>query len=44
MWDFIQYQVLGMVWLNEAIGNGLSRAGVDIGTPFGGSIHFLSMM
>lgn len=40
MWDFIQYQVLGMMWLNEAIGNGLSGTGVDISTPVGGSIHF----
>ena len=30
IWMFIQNQVLGMKWLNEVIGNGLTALGVDI--------------
>lgn len=40
IWDFIQNQILGMKWLNELIGTGLSNLGLDIGTPMGGSIQF----
>lgn len=40
MWDFIQYQVLGMMWLSKIIGDALIGMGVDISTPVGGSIHF----
>lgn len=40
VWDFIQYQVLGMSWLSELIGNGLEATGLDITTAVGGSVHF----
>ena len=40
IWDFIQDQILGMKWLNELIGTGLSFLGLDITTRIGGSIHF----
>jgi uncharacterized membrane protein YraQ (UPF0718 family) len=33
LWDFFQYQVLGMRWLNDLIGRGLTAAGLDITTP-----------
>lgn len=39
-WSFFQYQILGMLWLNNLIGNGLSAIGIDIATSWGGSIHF----
>ena len=39
-WLFIQDQLLGMQWLHEGIGNGLSIIGVDISTRIGGSIQF----
>lgn len=40
IWLFIQDQVLGMKWLNEAIGNGLSTLGLDISSRIGGSVQF----
>lgn len=40
IWDFIQYQLLGMKWLNDGIGNLLTRLGVDISSRVGGSFHF----
>lgn len=40
MWDFIQNQILGMKWLNEITGNGLSALGVDIESRLGGSLQF----
>ncbi len=40
IWDFIQDQVLGMKWLNELIGMGLSAAGLDVGGRVGGSVQF----
>ncbi len=40
MWDFIQNQLLGMWWLNELIGMGLSALGLDLTGRIGGSIHF----
>ncbi len=39
-WDFFQNQILGMRWLNELIGDGLSLIGIDISTRLGGSIQF----
>ena len=39
IWDFIQNQILGMKWLNELIGNMLTKFGLDITTRLGGSIH-----
>ena len=40
VWDFLQNQVLGMKWLNEGIGKGLSALGLDVTGPVGGSIQF----
>ncbi|MDF2907314.1 MAG: putative permease [Herbinix sp.] len=40
IWDFFQNQILGMKWLNEVIGDGLSMIGIDITTRLGGSIQF----
>lgn len=39
-WDFFQGQILGMEWLNELIGTGLSYLGLDLSSRFGGSIQF----
>ena len=35
MWDFIQSQVLGMKWLNEVIGKGVSLLGLDTASRWG---------
>lgn len=40
IWLFIQDQVLGMKWLNAAIGNGLSAIGLDTTSRIGGSVQF----
>lgn len=40
IWDFFQYQLLGMRWLNELIGKGLSALGIDPAASIGGSIQF----
>ncbi len=40
IWDFFQYQLLGMKWLNDLIGHGLSSLGIDISERFGGSMQF----
>lgn len=40
VWQFIQDQVLGMKWLNELIGGGLSTLGLDVGGRIGGSVQF----
>lgn len=40
VWDFIHNQILGMKWLNEAIGNGLHALGLDNTTRWGGSVQF----
>ncbi|MCI9336786.1 MAG: permease [Lachnospiraceae bacterium] len=40
IWQFIQDQVLGMKWLNELIGRGLSMMGLDVGERVGGSVRF----
>ena len=39
-WDFVQNQILGMKWLNTAIGKGLSALGLDTASRWGGSIQF----
>ncbi len=39
-WDFFQYQILGMAWLNTGIGRLLSLIGLDIEGAIGGSIQF----
>ena len=40
VWNFIQNQVLGMQWLNEAIGGGLSALGLNTASRWGGSVQF----
>ena len=40
VWDFIQNQILGMKWLNAAIGSVLSALGLETGSRWGGSIQF----
>lgn len=40
VWQFVQDQVLGMKWLNELIGNGLSMLGLNVEEQVGGSIQF----
>lgn len=40
IWLFFQNQILGMRWLNELIGQGLSAVGLDINGKIGGSFQF----
>lgn len=40
IWMFIQNQILGMKWLSEIIGSGLSSVGLDISSRMGGRIQF----
>lgn len=40
VWQLIEDHVLGMQWLNEVIGSGLSMLGLDVGGRVGGSIRF----
>lgn len=40
IWTFIQDQVLGMQWLNAAIGRGLEALGLDLSGRLGGSVQF----
>lgn len=40
VWDFFQNQILGMKWLNELIGDGLSSLGYDLGNRWVGSAQF----
>ncbi|WP_101910096.1 permease [Marasmitruncus massiliensis] len=40
IWDFFQYQILGMKWLNGLIDSGLSAMGLDTSTHLIGSIEF----
>lgn len=40
IWDFIQNEVLGMKWLDRAIGSLLSLTGLDMEGRIGGSIQF----
>lgn len=40
VWSFIQDQVLGMKWLNELTGKGLSMLGLDVEGRVGGSVQF----
>ena len=40
VWQFIQDQVLGMKWLNERIGRGLSMLGLHAGDRVRGSVQF----
>lgn len=40
VWDFLQKEVLGMNWLNRAIGSLLNACGLDTATRIGGSVQF----
>ena len=40
IWTFLQDQILGMKWLNSAIGSLLSAPGLDISSRLGGSLQF----
>ena len=40
IWDFFQGQILGMKWLNEVIGMGLTSLGLDLTDRWTGSIQF----
>ena len=40
MFDYLQKQILGMQWLNDLIGKGLTALGMDIETRVVGSLHF----
>jgi uncharacterized membrane protein YraQ (UPF0718 family) len=40
VWDFIQMQILGMKWLNDLIGGGLTALGLDTSNRWIGSIQF----
>lgn len=40
IWDFIQNQILGMRWLNDIIGRGLTALGLDLSNRWVGSIQF----
>ncbi len=40
VWSFIQNQILGMKWLNDVIGSGLSALGLDINNRWVGSLQF----
>lgn len=40
IWDFFQYQILGMRWLNEVIGSGLTSMGFHMDERLGGSLQF----
>lgn len=40
IWNFIQNQILGMKWLNLAVGNLLNAFGLDITGRAGGSVQF----
>ena len=40
VWQFVQDELLGMKWLNEVIGSGLSALGLDLNGRLGGSVQF----
>ena len=37
LWSLFQEQILGMRWLNEWLGRGLSALGLDISVRLGGT-------
>ena len=39
-WSFFQSEILGMKWLNRAIGDIVEACGLDPGSRLGGSIQF----
>ena len=40
IWTFFQDQILGMKWLNNAIGSLLGALGLDVSSRLGGSLQF----
>jgi uncharacterized protein len=40
VWDFIQYQLLGMRWLDDLFGRLLAALGLDVSGRLGGSLQF----
>lgn len=42
IWDFFQTQILGMKWLNDLIGAGLSALGLDLTNRWVGSLRFFA--
>ena len=40
IWDFIQYQLLGMKWLNDLLGQLITLLGLNRNSSIGGSIQF----
>ncbi len=40
VWNFLQNEILGMRWLHQLIGRGLTALGLDISSRIGGSIQF----
>lgn len=42
LWTFFEKQILGMDWLNQLIGMGLSALGLDLNNRWVGSIHFFA--
>lgn len=40
IWNFFQYQILGMKWLDKLIGGGLTAWGLDTSARLGGSVEF----
>ena len=42
LWSLFQEQILGMKWLNEWLGRGLSALGLDIHGRLGGSVQSVS--
>lgn len=40
IWGFFQNQILGMKWLNQLVGGGLSAMGLDINSRWIGSVQF----
>ncbi|MDP4118798.1 MAG: permease [Bacillota bacterium] len=40
IWDFFQYQILGMKWMDWLIGSGFSALGLDTSTRLVGSLEF----
>ena len=39
-WGFLQNQILGMKWLNQAVGDGLQAMGLDLTNRWVGSLQF----